>query len=118
VLPFCVVRRYDLLVTCTYGAVLSEFHNGSRALRIIGSCSVNGVSVMSFRVCVVYVICFTVGVMICFGSRHQLSVVVDFEHSNLRCFMRSSVWIGSRVAAKLCGKMTWRVRFVCSISMM
>ena len=92
--------------------------SGSRAGWVIGCCSVNNVPVMFYQVCVVCVICFTMGVMICFGSRHQLSMVVDFKHSDLRCFMWSSIWIGTRVAAKLCGNMTLRVKFVCPISMM
>ena len=90
----------------------------SRAGRVIGCCSVNNVLVMFYQVCVVCVICFTVGVMICFGSRHQLSMVVDFKHSDLRCFLWSSIWIETCVATKLCENMTLRVKFVCPISMM
>jgi len=66
--------------------------------------------IMFYQVCVVGVICITVGVMICSGSSHKLSMVVDFKHCDLRCFMWSSIWIRSRVAAKLCGNMTLLVK--------
>ena len=48
----------------------------------------------------------------------KLRLVDDFEHGDLGRLMWTSVWIGSRMAAKLCGDMTFRVRFVCYISMM
>lgn len=46
----------------------------------------------------------------------KLRVVVDFRHGELSFFMRTNVWIGSRIAAKLCRGMVLRVRFACSSS--
>ena len=45
----------------------------------------------------------------------KVCVVDDFEHGDLRCLMGTSVWIGLRIATKLCRAMILRVGFTCYV---